>query len=167
MLHPHARPRETEKRVFALTQIRLSMRDLDRKRKMNIRRRSPVRRRLPAFVEARYLSPSVSFAPSSSLRLPTFHSSSFFVFLLEWPGYRLQIDDGENRRAPALASETSSQRRALTNVRFTSTIAIQRGDLLLRKPQCQTSCSVVQTSSPSRRRYDVTIGTTEDHAARR
>lgn len=27
------RPRETKKRVFALTQIRLSMRDLDRKRK--------------------------------------------------------------------------------------------------------------------------------------
>jgi len=66
-----ATPHETEKRVFALTQIRLSMRDLDRKRKMNIRRRSLVRHRLPAFVEARYLFPSASPFPFS-LYFPLF-----------------------------------------------------------------------------------------------
>lgn len=52
------------------------MRDLDRKRKMNIRRRSLVRRRLPAFVEARYLFPSASLFPFS------LHFPLFFLFRL-------------------------------------------------------------------------------------
>lgn len=54
---------------------------------MNIRRRSLVRRRLPAFVEARYLFPSASFSPYIQL---------FFLFRL--PPREARISTTINRR---------------------------------------------------------------------
>lgn len=123
------RLRETEKHVFALTQIQLSMRDLDRKREGGgeggwgggaggkDEHPAAIARPPPASGLRRS---SLSFAPPPP-SLPTFNSSSFFVFLLERPGYRLlQIDDGESIGPCALGNFILTF-RVYTSSRLTKT----------------------------------------------